>query len=430
MKVYHLDMLCEIVTIGDEICRGEIVDTNAAWLAAELWDLDVTVAWMTSCRDDDADMRRALETAAARADIALVSGGLGPTEDDRTVDVVSALLGAEPKIHEPSFEAMKARYGQIGYAVTPNNLRQVRVPAGAAVYPNPAGSAPAFEIDLAGTPTFFMPGFPREMKTLFASAVRDRVCAHRDRGGKAEHIARRRYRVFGRGESHIAAALEGLARDRPGASIHFQVQFPEVHVKAVVRDRDPVAASAQLDALDAAIRDRLGKNLFGTDDASLPRVLGEALAVRGLVLAAAESCTGGLVGSLITEVPGSSSYFAGGAITYANSEKVRQLGVSETTLAVQGAVSEACALEMARGARERFGTDLAVSVTGVAGPGGGTEEKPVGLVWLAVVGPGDADVQVKRLMWPGAREQIRLLSAYWGLWLSLDALAGAKMARG
>jgi nicotinamide-nucleotide amidase len=428
--VYHLEVLCEIVTIGDEICRGEIVDTNAAYLAAELWDLDLTVAWMTSCRDEDADIRRALETAAARAELVLVSGGLGPTEDDLTVDVAAALIGAEAVVHEPSLASMRARYEAIGYAVTPKNLRQVRAPAGARVYPNPAGAAPAFEVDLRGTPIFFAPGFPRELAALFETALKARICTLRDgRDGGAEHIARRRYRTFGKGESVVAAALEGIAEVAPDVSIHYQVKFPEVYVKAVARHRDPEVARTALDAFDGEIRARLGRHLFGTDDESLPKVLGDTLSARKLKLAVAESCTGGLVGSLITEVPGSSAYFVGGAITYANAEKVRQLGVSEATLEARGAVSEAVALEMARGIRERTSADLAAAVTGVAGPGGGTEEKPVGLVWLAVAGP--TGERQKRLMWPGSRDQIRMLSAYWAMWLCLEAaLGGGEVAGG
>jgi nicotinamide-nucleotide amidase len=428
--VYHLAVLCEIVTIGDEICRGEIVDTNSAYLAAELWDLDLTVAWMTSCRDDPADMRRALQTAAGRAELVLVSGGLGPTEDDLTVDVAAALVGTEPRVHEPSLEAMRARYEAIGYAITPKNLRQVRAPAGARVYPNPAGAAPGFEIDLGGTPIFFAPGFPRELKALFEAALKTRICAHRDaRAGGAEHIARRRYRTFGKGESVVAAALEGIAEVAPGVSLHYQVKFPEVYVKAVARDRDPEVAWAFLEAFDAEIRRRLGRNLFAIDDTSLAQVLGEALSARKLTLAVAESCTGGLVGSLITQVPGSSAYFVGGAITYSNAEKVRQLGVSEATLEAHGAVSEQVASEMAQGIRQRTGADVAVAVTGVAGPGGGTEDKPVGLVHLAVCTPGGE--RKKRLMWPSSRDQIRMLSAYWAMWLGLEAtLERGEDARG
>ena len=421
--MYHFAVLCEIVTIGDEICRGEIVDTNASYLAAELWDLGVTVAWMTSCRDERADMRRALEGAASRTEIVLVSGGLGPTEDDLTVEVAAALAGVEPVVDEPSLEAMRARYEKIGYEITPSSLRQVRVPSGAEVYLNPAGAAPAFEIELGGTPVFFFPGFPRELVALFEGAVKARVGEHRARRrGGVEHIARRRYRTFGRGESRVAEALGDLAAGVPGASLHYQVQFPEVHVKAVVRGADAERAAEGLASLDTEIRARLGRHIFGTDDESLPAVLGEALSARGLGLAVAESCTGGLVGSLITEVAGSSAYFLGGAITYANAEKVRQLGVSEETLASEGAVSEACAVEMAAGARERFGADLAVSITGVAGPGGGSEEKPVGLVWLAACGPGESR-RTKRLMWPGSREQIRMISAYWAMLMALEASA-------
>jgi nicotinamide-nucleotide amidase len=200
--------------------------------------------------------------------------------------------------------------------------------------------------------------------------------------------------------------------------VHFQVKFPEVLVKVVVRDRDAAEATARLERLDGAVKERVGRRLYGTGDDTLPAVLGRALSARGWTLSVAESCTGGLIGALVTGVAGSSEYFAGGAITYSNAEKVRQLGVAEATLEAQGAVSEACVREMARGAMERLGTDVAVAVSGVAGPGGGTDDKPVGLVWLAVAGPVGA--RTKRLMWPGSREQIRTIAAYWALMLVLE----------
>jgi nicotinamide-nucleotide amidase len=411
----------EILTIGDELCRGEIIDTNSSWLAEKLWELDVTVGWMTSCRDVEADIRRAVSDAVGRSDLVLVSGGLGPTEDDLTVDVLAAVLGVEPEVHEPSKQAMEARYAAAGYRLTPNNLRQVRAPAGAAVLPNPVGAAPGFEVLIEGVPVACMPGIPREMHAIFDSVLRQRIIEHRERRGEqVERLAKRIYRVFGRGESHIAARLEGLMDGREGSSLHFQVKFPETLVKVVVRHREADEARRRLDELDAELRTRLGHHLYGTDNDSLAAVLGRALVAAGATVATAESCTGGLAGGLITAVAGSSAWYAGGAVTYANAEKVRQLGVRPDTLRDHGAVSEACVSEMAEGARAAFGTDYAVAISGIAGPGGGTEDKPVGTVWLAVAGPGPT--VTKHFVWPGARDQIRTLAAYWALALLLRAV--------
>ena len=414
-------LLAEILTIGDELCRGEIIDTNSSWLAERLWDLDITVAWMTSCRDVEKDIREALDLAAGRAGAILVSGGLGPTSDDLTVDVVAALAGVEAEVDPPSLERMTARFSQAAFRLTPNNMRQVRVPRGARVFGNSAGSAPGFEVAIAGAPVICMPGVPRELHAIFDTAVQARLIELREAGGEnVERLAKQIYRVFGMGESHIATALDGVLGTAAGASLHYQVKFPETLVKLVVRDPDADAARQRFDAIEADLRARLGDKLYGTGDDSLASVIGARLRDAGRTLATAESCTGGLIGGLLTDVPGSSAYYAGGAITYSNAEKVRQLGVQPATLDEHGAVSRECVIEMARGARERFGTDYAVAVSGVAGPGGGTEDKPVGLVWLATAGP-DGE-RAREFRWPGARDQIRRLAAHASLGMVLRML--------
>ena len=418
-RVHSVRMWAEILTIGDELCRGEIVDTNSSWLAGELWDLDVTARWMTSVRDDAEDMRSAFRQAAGRAELVICSGGLGPTEDDLTVDVVSELTGSEAEVDEASRQRMEARFGP--RASHPKMLRQVRVPRGARVFVNPAGLAPGFEVAMGGVPVMCLPGVPRELKAIVESALRDRVLELRDARGGAERIARRIWRVFGRGESQIASALEGVVDGVAGASLHYQVSFPETLVKVVVRDRDRDAAAARLAAVDADVRARLAPWLYGDDGDSLAAALGRALAARGLTLASAESCTGGMLGGLVTSVPGSSGWYVGGAVTYSNSEKVRQLGVAQATLDAHGAVSEECVREMARGMKERSGASVAVAVSGIAGPDGGTADKPVGTVWIAVDGPG-SHAETMVFVWPGARDQVRTLASWWGMSMVKAAL--------
>ena len=451
-------MRAEILTIGDELCRGEIVDTNSSHLAARLWDLAITTRWMTSCNDDEADIAFALAQAVARADLVVCSGGLGPTEDDLTVDVVARLAGTQPEIDGPSRTRMEAWFAQRSLpstgagpstgpatasgastrpssgpssgpsrgaepsaaSITAIQLRQVRVPAGARVYPNPAGLAPGFEIELRGVPVICLPGFPREIHAILEASLERRFAELREAAGDIERIARRIYRVFGRGESQISQAYRGLVDPVAGASIHYQVKFPETLVKLVVRDRDGDAAAHKLAVLDAGLRDRLAGYLYGDGDETLVDRTVRRLIEAKKTVATAESCTGGMIGELLTRRPGSSQAFLGGAITYSNAEKTRQLGVRPDTLEAHGAVSEATVREMAQGARERFGADFAVSVSGVAGPDGGSPDKPVGTVWLALASA--AGVTTKKLGWPGARDQIRTLASWWALKLIDEAI--------
>ncbi len=414
-------MRAEILTIGDELCRGEIVDSNSSYFAARLWDLGITTRWMTSCNDDAGDLASALRLAVSRADLVICSGGLGPTEDDLTVDVMAELAGVAPVIDAPARARMEAWFARSGARVSEIQLRQVRVPAGARVLGNPAGLAPCFELALSGVPVFALPGFPREITSIYDGGLGARLAELREGAGTIERVARRIYRAFGRGESQISAACRGLVDGVAGASIHYQVKFPETLVKLVVRDPDQAVADARLAELDAGIRERLGRTLYGTGDENLVERAARRLIASGTTIATAESCTGGMIGELLTRVPGMSRVYPGGAITYANAEKVRQLGVQQATLDAEGAVSEAVVREMAAGARERFGVDLAVAVSGIAGPDGGSAEKPVGTVWLARCGP-KGDMTTKLLNWPGARDQIRLLASWWALALVDEVL--------
>jgi nicotinamide-nucleotide amidase len=415
-------VLAEILTIGDELCRGEIVDTNSSALAARLWDLDVVVAWMTSCRDDEADMRRAFADAVGRADLVITSGGLGPTEDDLTVDVVAALAGVDVMVDEPARARWKARVGD-RLPENATQLRQLRVPVGARVHGNPAGAAPCFEIPIRGVPVMCLPGVPRELHAIVDGGLADRIAELREARGSVTRIARRIYRVFGIGESQISIACRGVTDGIEGASIHYQVKYPETLVKIVVRDGDRAAAEVRLAAIDEEVRARLGDRLYAVGDAPLPELVCAELRASGKTVATAESCTGGLVGEMLTRPPGASAYYKGGAICYANEEKTRQLGVSPETLAAHGAVSEEVVREMAEGARVRFGVDYAVAVSGVAGPDGGTPEKPVGTVWIALA-RADGETTTTKLGWPFARDMVRLLAAWASFTLLRRALAG------
>jgi competence/damage-inducible protein CinA-like protein len=417
----------EILTIGDELNRGEIVDTNSSWLAERLTELGLHVRWRTSVTDDPVDMRAALDQAAARARVVVASGGLGPTEDDRTVDVVSDWLGVDPAADAAHEAVMRARFGERNFRVTPNNLRQVRVPAGAVVLRNRKGLAPGFRVERAGmrAELYFMPGVPREMKPMFDDEAAPRI--RRVSGGSVRTL-KRAWRVAGMGESHVDHALAGLLDGIGDSTLHFRIDFPENVVTVVLRGHDEVALATTLEALDADVRARLGDHIYDGD--SLAAAVGARLRAAGATFGVAESCTGGMVGQLLTAVPGSSEYFRGGVVAYADDVKTALLGVRAETLAAHGAVSAETALEMAQGARRALGTTWGGAITGVAGPDGGTPEKPVGTVDIALVGP--ALVEHRRITWPPApgskndrdgREQVRRIAAFALLHLLYKSLA-------
>ncbi len=399
---YHAAVLAEIVTIGDELCRGEIVDSNSSWLAAELWELGIPVAFMTSCRDDAKDMTRVLQQASERADVILVSGGLGPTEDDIPVDVIAEVAGVGISVDEPSFERMTARFERGKYTLTPNNLRQVRVPRMAIVLANSAGIAPGFELRLGKATLFAMPGVPRELEAIFNEAIRPRL---KILSVGTDEIARRVLRVFGLGESHIDHRLAGLSGD--GVTLHYQVVYPETLVKIV-------GPPAKLDALVSEVRARLGEAVYGEGDDSLAGVLISKLVSQQVTLAVAESCTGGMLGALLTDVSGSSAAFHGGFIVYANEAKLSL--VSPELLARHGAVSAECVIELAHATQRKTGATYAIAISGIAGPTGGTQDKPVGTVHIAVLGNA---VKHKQFLFSGTREQVRRVSAYWAMALLL-----------
>lgn len=399
----------EILTIGDELLRGDIVDTNAAWLGERLFEAGLPVGEVRTVGDALEPLVATLRALGERADVAVASGGLGPTEDDRTMEAAARAAGVGRALHEPSLGAMRERFARIDFEMTPNNVEQARIPVGSEALPNAAGTAPGFAMAIGRCRAFFLPGVPREMEAMFAREVAPRLAG----------LGRRRFvrtlRVFRMGESHVDHRLRGI--ETPGVSLHFQTRFPENLVKLVSDDEAALARA------EAAVRERLGGVVYGADDETLPARAGAALAARGATVAVAESCTGGIVGALLTDVPGASAWFRGGVVAYANDVKTRVLGVREETLARDGAVSRACVVEMAEGARRLAGATFGVGVSGVAGPTGGTPDKPVGTVHVAVAGP--EETFARKLSWPGTREMVRKLAAHAALALLLRACEGA-----
>jgi nicotinamide-nucleotide amidase len=411
-----------ILAIGDEILRGEIANSNAAFLSDRLFDAGYEVRAHRVVSDRVADIRAALQSLAGEASVIVATGGLGPTEDDRTVEVVCDLLGVAAVEHAPSLDAMKQRFSAHGFALTPNNLRQVRVPAGAEAFPNAAGIAPGFCVRIGGADVYFLPGIPREMESIFGAHCMPRLVA-RMVGHGVPKAAVRTFHVYGMGESHIDHRLVGLVESIADATVHFRTAAPENHVKVVVRTGDFAKSQAVLDQIDHELRKRIGQGVYGIDGQTFPMVVGQALREANATLALAESCTGGYAGQLITSEPGSSEFFRGGVVAYGNEVKTGVLAVPAEVLSEHGAVSEPCARAMAEGAKKLTNATIAVAITGVAGSrmdgrpvqSGGRQQgdKPVGTVCFAVAGPRPTKSSTK--LFSGDRERIRRAAAYFAL---------------
>ena len=401
-----------LLAIGDEVLRGEISNTNAAFLSERLFEAGFEIIEHAVFSDDPQAIRKALVRLRAEADIIVATGGLGPTEDDRTVDVVADLLGTGTVADEPSLGAMKKRFATHGFELTPNNLRQVRVPVGAQALPNAAGIAPGFVVHLGSVEAYFMPGVPREMERMFLDEVAPRLSRRMvEVGGPPPAV--RTWHVYGMGESHIDHRLAGILNGVEGATLHFRTSNPVNHVKVVIRGGDAAETRATLERIDAELRKRIGPGIYAIDGESFAAAVAKALKAQGATLALAESCTGGLAGELITSEPGASTFFRGSIVAYSDEVKTNVLGVKSETLADFGAVSEPAAREMAEGAKRVCGSSVAVAVTGVAGPDGGSPDKPVGTVCFAVCGPGSTRTSTK--LFAGGRERVRNAAAYYAL---------------
>ncbi len=398
-------MKAEIITIGDELLRGEIVDSNKARIAERLLLLDLECRHQVSVLDDPADMRDAFRRAADRSDFVLVSGGLGPTRDDLTTAVLAETFGRQMELDEDSLAAIEAFFARVGRSMSEVNCKQAFFPTGADVLRNPIGTAPGFSIREGRAVFFAMPGVPRELDLMMDEQVLPRIERLLTQGarltegaagagvgagagapvGSSERRVVRAVllRTFGMGESTLEAELLDLARDGE-VDLGFRTSFPDNFLRPVARAKTAEEADARIAQLTEAIRARLGAIVYGEGGDTMESVVGRLLTERGLSVATAESCTGGLIAERITDVPGSSAYFLGGIVAYSNAAKASLLGVSEAVLESEGAVSEPVVRAMAEGARARFGSDFGVATSGISGPDGGTAEKPVGLVWIAL----------------------------------------------
>jgi nicotinamide-nucleotide amidase len=397
-------MTAAILSIGTELTRGEIVNTNAAWLSAELTAAGFTVDAIEVIADDMDRMVSTIQRIAAGHRVVIVTGGLGPTTDDLTAKAAAKAAAVSLVRDESALLAIRRRVEARGRTMNAGHEKQADLPAGADVLPNGVGTAPGFSLALGDTPLFFLPGVPREMKRMFTDQVLPRI-----RPTAPNNTFQVRLRTYGLGESLVGQALKDIEGTHAGVTLGYRVHFPEVDVKVHARGGNQQLARDLALRAAAEVRTRLGDVVYGEGDEAFAEMVGRAVRSRGHSLALAESCTGGLIAHMLTHYP-ASDYLVGGAVTYANSAKTRLLGVSEDTLRGHGAVSAEVAAEMAEGVRRVCETDVGLSVTGIAGPTGGTAEKPVGLVYWAVSHPGGTVVRTK--VFQGEREEVQTAAAY------------------
>jgi nicotinamide-nucleotide amidase len=399
----------EIIAVGSELLGPTRVDTNSLYIAERLAGLGIELRLKSVVGDEREDLATLLRQALVRADVIVLTGGLGPTDDDLTRDVVSEVLGRPMTIDEAIVEKIRARFARRGLEMPAVNRRQGQVPAGALVLDNPNGTAPGLFIDHHGQAIVLLPGPPREMQPMF-----DRICAGplAERAG-AERVYRASMFITGLGESHVeqlAQPIYSRWRDAtPPVSTTILAAMGQVELHLSVRDSDAPRARSVLDRARDELLAVLHEHVYSTDGRAMEEVVGDRLKAAGLTIAAAESCTGGLLMSRLTDVPGSSAYVRAGVVAYDNADKMRLLDVPENLLQRYGAVSEPVAVAMAEGIKGRTGADVAVGITGIAGPGGGTRDKPVGTVVIAVLAPGH-DAYVRTFQFIGARAQVKYQS--------------------
>lgn len=395
----------ELVTVGTELLLGETIDGNGAWLGSRLARLGIRVRRKTSVPDDAREIRDAVGAALERSGAVICTGGLGPTEDDLTRWAVAELFHAELSEDPEVLESIRSRFRQRGLDMPDRNRRQALVPVGARVLPNRHGTAPGLVLEGEPGVVALLPGVPHEMRALFDDAVAPLFA---ERAGPALPIAHRLIRTTGIAESALAERLEGIEDEVQPLTLAFLPELTGVDLRITCWDRSADEAGALLDRAEAAVRRRIGPDIYGRDDSDLVVVVGELLKERGHRLAVAESCTGGLLGERLTAPAGASGWFIGGIIAYTNDMKLRALDVDAETLAAYGAVSEQVAREMVLGAQRRTIATAALSITGIAGPDGGSEEKPVGTVWIGAAVADD--VQVRQFRFGADRHEVRIRS--------------------
>ncbi len=397
-------MNAEIISVGTELLMGQIVNTDAQYIASRLGEVGVDCFFQQVVGDNEKRLLEAICLAEGRSDLVILTGGLGPTPDDLTKETLCKHLGLEMREDEASRAAMEDYLYGKGRKVSPNNYKQVLFPIGAEIFANDRGTAPGFAVEKGGKRYAVLPGPPVELERMVDLRLMPYL-----HGLSEEKIVSRTLKFFGIGESTLAYELRELIDHQGRVTIAPYAGFGEVSLRLSVKARPGEEVTPLFDEVQAAICEKVGQYLYTADRRSLPQVTGELLLERERTLSLAESCTGGMIASELVALPGISRALLEGVVSYSNEAKMRRLGVKEETLRRYGAVSAQCAREMALGEKEKSGSDYALSVTGIAGPDGGTPEKPVGLVYLGLARP-DGSAETQELRLAGDRSRVRRLS--------------------
>jgi len=382
-------MKAELISIGDELLVGQTVNTNASYLGRELTALGVDVGWVTTIGDNAEDVRASLSTALARADLVIMTGGLGPTHDDITKPVVADFFGARLLMNEDVLARLKSAFAARGIRMAKVNEGQAMVPEGATVIDNPAGTAPGLLFEREGKRCVVLPGVPGEMKAIFKQTLAPML------KGSGHFILQKTLRTTGIAESTLFEKVGDIDEIQRLVKVAFLPKGTGVDIRLTAASDDEEACRETLQQGEQIFIERAGKYIYARDDQPLEDAVAAFLVRQGKTLAVAESCTGGLLANKLTNVPGSSAYFERGVVSYSNEAKIELLGLPENVIAEHGAVSAETAEAMAMGIRRSAGTDFGLATTGIAGPTGGTAEKPVGLVYIALAT--SAGVRSKRL---------------------------------
>ncbi len=399
-------MIAEILSIGTELTTGQNLDTNSQWLSQRLGALGIPVHFHTTVSDDLEANVNVFRAASERADLVLVTGGLGPTLDDLTREVMAKVAGVDLLFDEPSFQTIQGMFAKRNRLMPERNRVQALFPAGADPLPNTRGTAPGIWMKLGRAIFAAMPGVPSEMHVMFEEQVQPRLVAL----GLTSHVQIiRKINTFGAGESHVEEKLTDLTRRDHVPEVGITASDAVISLRIIGRGKTLDEAQAQISPIERTIRERLGALVFGVEQEELQEAVLKILRARELSVATAESVTAGLVAHRLCQIPGASDVVRGGVIAYTNEMKQSMLGVPSHLLENYGAVSAPVAEAMAKGVRERWETDLGVATTGLAGPGGGTADKPVGLVYVAVAW--DGGIRSSMFNWLGTRTEVQSRAA-------------------
>ncbi len=410
-------MIVEVINTGTELLLGDILNTNFQYLSKALNQKGFDVLYQTTVGDNETRLREVLKIAIARADIIVTTGGLGPTRGDITKEMVASALDLPLELDQETLEKINQFFIHRGICMPENNVKQAMIPQGAHILKNDAGTAPGLAVEADDKLIILLPGPPNEMKHVCTEQMLPFLEEHFSQQGI---IHSKVLRLKGIGESTVAEKLDDIIMSQTNPTIAIYARSGEIIIRITAKSIDYAMAEAMIAEMEAEVRKRLEDNIYGVDNESLAKKLGEELLKRNSTISFAESCTGGLASSMLTDIPGSSEYLLGSVVSYSNEAKARVINVSEDSLKKYGAVSEQVAREMAAGVRNLFDTTLGVGITGIAGPGGGSSEKPVGLVYMAIAS--EKGIVCQKHKFNGSRTDNKLRSVLAAFSLALDKL--------